>query len=99
LRFDVFGIVLKIVFTFLFRKIHGDVGVFHQGLLVLSVLGKDADSNAGGDAAFFRHDHHGLDGGGKNFVRHFRHLGEVAEIFDENHEFITAKTADDIDGS
>src|SRR5713226_7147787 len=49
---DLGGIELVIVFTVILGQIHGDIGMLHQRLLVLAVLGISTDADAGGDMVF-----------------------------------------------
>ena len=70
IRLNIFGVKLVVVLAFLFGKIHGDIGIFHHGLFILSVFGVNADADAGRHAAFFTHKNHRFDSGCKYFVGH-----------------------------
>jgi hypothetical protein len=96
IRPDVLGEELEIVFALLFREIHGDVGVFHQRLLVLRVGRIHADADARRHPALLPQHDDRLHGRGEELARGDGDLLRIRHLLQEHHEFVAAQARDDI---
>ena len=74
--------------------VHGGVGVAHQGVGVLAVVGEDGDADAGGDHRVVRLQGDRLGEGGENPAGHTLDVHGVLYIRQNDGEFIAAEAGD-----
>ena len=92
------GLLVKVEFvaTFFLGVIHGDVGRLEQRLLVFGILGITADAHTDGHAEFLAEQVIGLADGRQDAIGHDCQVALITLFRQQNHEFVTGQTGDDI---
>ena len=88
---DLLRVELVIVFAVLFRAVHRDIGVLHQGLFVVPLRRIRADADARRHAAFLPLNRHRLDERGEDLARYGGDLFRLGHFLDQHHELVPAQ--------
>ncbi len=88
---DLLRVELVVVLAVLLGAVHGDVGVFHQGLFVLRFRRIHADADARRHPAFLPLNRHRLDERGEDLARDGRDLFRLGHFLHQHHELVPAQ--------